>query len=53
MEQTIRQKLPEGFQSAEFLLNHGFIDKVVSRMQLRKTLAALLDIHIAGGIENA
>lgn len=53
MEQTIRQKLPEGFQSAEFLLHHGFIDKVVPRIQLRKTLAALLDMHTAGGKDNA
>lgn len=53
MEQTIRQKLPEGFQSAEFLLQHGFIDKVVPRTQMKKTLATLLDIHSAGGKENA
>lgn len=53
MEQTLKQKLPEGFQSAEFLLQHGFIDKVVSRLQLRKTLATLLDLHTAGGTENA
>jgi acetyl-CoA carboxylase carboxyl transferase subunit beta len=52
MEQTIRQKLPEGFQTAEFLLQHGFIDKVVPRTHLRKSLAALLDIHTAGGKEN-
>jgi acetyl-CoA carboxylase carboxyl transferase subunit beta len=53
MEQTIRQKLPEGFQSAEFLLQHGFIDKVVPRIHLRRTLAAMLDLHTAGGKENA
>ena len=53
MEQTIRQKLPEGFQSAEFLLQHGFIDNVVPRTQMKKTLATLLDIHTAGGKENA
>lgn len=52
IEQTIRQKLPEGFQTAEFLLEHGFVDMVVPRMQLKSTLAALLDLHTAGGTEN-
>ena len=35
IEQTIRQKLPEGFQRAEFLLQHGFLDAVVPRLQLK------------------
>ncbi len=39
IEQTIRQKLPEGFQRAEFLLEHGMIDMVVDRRELKKTLA--------------
>jgi len=38
IEQTIHQKLPEGFQSAEFLLEHGMIDKIVSRKKMRKVL---------------
>jgi acetyl-CoA carboxylase carboxyl transferase subunit beta len=42
IRQTIGQKLPEGFQSAEFLLKCGFIDRIVKREQLRKTLAVLL-----------
>lgn len=42
IEQTIRQKLPEGFQSAEFLLEHGFVDMIVTRRKLRKTIAYLL-----------
>ncbi|MBN2720367.1 MAG: acetyl-CoA carboxylase carboxyltransferase subunit beta [Proteobacteria bacterium] len=42
IEQTIRQELPEGFQRSEFLLEHGMIDKVVSRKELKKTIVALL-----------
>jgi acetyl-CoA carboxylase carboxyl transferase subunit beta len=39
IEQTIRQKLPEGFQRAEFLLEHGMLDMVVDRRELKATLA--------------
>ena len=39
IEQTIRQKLPEGFQRSEFLLEHGMVDMVVPRAELRETLA--------------
>jgi hypothetical protein len=42
IEQTLRVKLPEGFQEAEFLLSHGQVDKVVARKDLRATLAQLL-----------
>ena len=42
IEQTVRQKLPEGFQRAEFLLEKGAIDMIVDRRQLRDTLASLL-----------
>lgn len=42
IEQTIGQKLPEGFQRAEFLLEHGFIDKIVKRDRLKKTLSFLI-----------
>lgn len=45
IEQTIRQSLPEGFQTAEFLLEHGFIDAVVSRDKLKSTLGQLLSLH--------
>src|SRR5204863_3743909 len=38
IEQTVRQKLPAGFQRAEFLLEHGMIDMVVDRRELKKTL---------------
>jgi acetyl-CoA carboxylase carboxyl transferase subunit beta len=43
IEQTIRQKLPEGFQRAEFLLEHGMLDAVVHRRQLKDYLARALD----------
>ena len=43
IEQTIRQRLPEGFQRSEFLLEHGQIDRVVHRKQLKPTLHSLLD----------
>lgn len=52
IEQTIREKLPEDFQTAEFLLEHGQLDKVVHRHDLRKTLTTVLDIHSAGGEES-
>jgi acetyl-CoA carboxylase carboxyl transferase subunit beta len=42
IEQTIRQKLPPGFQRAEFLLDHGFLDHIVPRKEMRDTLANLL-----------
>ncbi len=45
IEQTIGQELPEGFQSAEYLLEHGFVDQVVPRTDLRQTLAFLLQVH--------
>jgi acetyl-CoA carboxylase carboxyl transferase subunit beta len=41
IEQTIREKLPEGFQRAEYLLDHGMVDMVVHRHQMRPTLARL------------
>jgi acetyl-CoA carboxylase carboxyl transferase subunit beta len=45
IEQTIRQKLPEDFQTAEFLLKHGQLDMVVERKNLRNQLGTILDIH--------
>lgn len=45
IQQTIGQKLPEGFQTAEFLLEHGFIDKIVKREDLKETLITLLAMH--------
>ena len=49
IEQTIGQKLPEGFQSAEYLEEHGFIDRIVPRAQLRDTITLLLRLHEKGG----
>jgi acetyl-CoA carboxylase carboxyl transferase subunit beta len=46
IEQTIRQKLPEGFQTAEFLLEHGFLDAVVSRNQLKPYISQALDFFL-------
>ena len=45
IEQTIRQTLPEGFQKSEFLLEHGFIDKIVERKDMKETIAKLIKIH--------
>ncbi|MBA4347838.1 MAG: acetyl-CoA carboxylase carboxyl transferase subunit beta [Clostridiales bacterium] len=53
IEQTMRDKLPEGFQSAEYLNEHGFVDRIVERRDMRETLATLLALHNAGHIETA
>lgn len=45
IEQTIGEALPEGFQTAEFLLEHGFIDKIVERKDLKDTLSKLVKYH--------
>lgn len=45
IEQTIRQKLPEGFQRAEFMRQHGMVDMIVNRPQLKETLANILALH--------
>lgn len=45
IEQTIGQKLPKGFQRSEFLLEHGFIDGIVERPQLKETLSQILTLH--------
>jgi acetyl-CoA carboxylase carboxyl transferase subunit beta len=42
IEQTVREKLPEGFQRSEFLLEHGAIDMIVARQELRPRLGSLL-----------
>lgn len=44
IEQTVREKLPEGFQRAEYLLEHGILDMVVKRTELRATLARLIEL---------
>ena len=45
IEQTVRKKLPAGFQKAEFLLSHGFIDKIVPRSEQKKVVSSLLELH--------
>ncbi|WP_227936616.1 acetyl-CoA carboxylase, carboxyltransferase subunit beta [Alkalihalobacillus deserti] len=45
IEQTIRQDLPEDFQTAEFLLKHGQLDRVLPRLEMKETLTKILDIH--------
>ena len=45
IEQTIKQKLPEGFQRSEFLLEHGFIDRIVERKEMRTVLENILQMH--------
>jgi acetyl-CoA carboxylase carboxyl transferase subunit beta len=45
IEQTLREKLPEGFQTAEYLQEHGFVDVIVPRPELRTLLVQLLQLH--------
>ena len=45
VEQTLREKLPDDFQTSEYLLSHGFVDAIVPRTQLKKTLAQLIRLH--------
>lgn len=51
IQDTIKQSLPEGFQTAEFALEHGLIDAIVERHKLRETLAHLLAVHMATNSE--
>ncbi len=52
IEQTIGQRLPEGFQRAEFQLQHGFVDRIVERKDLKLTLYQLLKCHAVSGVAN-
>ena len=52
IEQTIGEKLPEGFQTAEYLLEHGFLDAIVPRPRLRAALLQILKLHGKGGDEH-
>lgn len=45
IEQTIKQKLPDEFQTSEFLLEHGFVDKIVKREEMKESLSVLLSLH--------
>lgn len=48
IEQTTRKKLPQGFQTAEFLLEHGFVDKIVPRVEQRHIVSTLIKMHNGG-----
>lgn len=52
IEQTIGQKLPKGFQRAEFLLEHGFVDRIVEREEMKPVLAKILEMHRKTGKMN-
>jgi acetyl-CoA carboxylase carboxyl transferase subunit beta len=45
VEQTLREKLPDDFQTAEYLRDHGFVDLIVPRTQLKQRLAQLIQLH--------
>ncbi|TFB25030.1 acetyl-CoA carboxylase carboxyltransferase subunit beta [Filobacillus milosensis] len=49
IEQTIREKLPDDFQTAEFLFNHGQLDQVIHRSDMKEILTNILEIHQTGG----
>ena len=48
IKQTIGEELPQGFQTSEFLLEHGFIDKIVERKDLKNTIAKIIQFHERG-----
>ena len=48
IEQTTKKSLPKGFQKSEFVLEHGFVDAIVSRLNQRKMLAEILKMHNGG-----
>ena len=53
IEQTIRQKLPKGFQRSEFLLEHGMVDMVVDRREMRGTIVRILDFMMNPAVGNS
>jgi acetyl-CoA carboxylase carboxyl transferase subunit beta len=53
IEQTIREKLPEGFQTSEYLLEHGMVDMVIDRREIPDTLASMLKIMTKAPADNA
>lgn len=52
IEQTIREKLPKDFQTSEFLLEHGQLDRIIHRHELKSILGNVLDMHRTGGESN-
>lgn len=51
IEQTVREKLPDDFQTAEFLLDHGQLDAIIERVNMRQTLATIVKLH-DGGVQH-
>lgn len=51
IESTIKQRLPDDFQTAEFLFEHGFVDMIVERSKMRRTLAHLIKLHKKGSLK--
>jgi acetyl-CoA carboxylase carboxyl transferase subunit beta len=51
IEETIKQELPQGFQRAEFVLEHGMVDKIVDRRELKELIARILRPQFAGWSE--
>jgi acetyl-CoA carboxylase carboxyl transferase subunit beta len=51
IEQTIREELPEDFQTSEFLMKHGQLDAVISRLEMKDKLTTILKLHVPGGEE--
>lgn len=52
IEQTVREKLPDDFQTAEFLLDHGQLDAIFSRLEMRDKIATIVKLHVQGGVSH-
>lgn len=52
IEQTVREKLPEDFQTAEFLLEYGQLDAIFNRLEMRDKIATIVSLHVQGGVSH-
>ncbi len=52
IEQTLREKLPDNFQTAEYLQDHGFVDSIIPRTKLKQSLATLIRLHVGNNVKN-
>ena len=52
IEQTVREKLPDDFQTAEFLLDHGQLDAIFNRTEMRDKIATIVKLHVQGGVSH-
>lgn len=52
IEQTVREKLPEDFQTAEFLLEYGQLDAIFNRLEMRDKIATIVKLHVQGGVSH-